>query len=116
PWPRRSASSTPIWTWNGPASATGSPRPPPGGPETPRGVGPPLRRPPLVENAVHHGIEPSEHSGRLEIIIKDADTEALVTVEDNGIGADPGHVRRALSGMSSEEGIGLHNVDERLRP
>jgi two-component system LytT family sensor kinase len=76
---------------------------------------PPFVLQPLVENAVHHGIEPSEHSGRLEIIIKDADAEAVVTVEDNGIGADPAHVRRALSGTTSEEGIGLHNVDERLR-
>jgi two-component system LytT family sensor kinase len=76
---------------------------------------PPFVLQPLVENAVHHGIEPSEHCGHLEIIILDADTEVLVTVEDDGIGADPGSVRRALSGMSSEEGIGLHNVDERLR-
>jgi two-component system LytT family sensor kinase len=76
---------------------------------------PPFVLQPLVENAVHHGIEPSEHRGHLEIIILDADTEALITVEDDGIGADPGHVRRALSGTSAEEGIGLHNVDERLR-
>jgi two-component system LytT family sensor kinase len=76
---------------------------------------PPFVLQPLVENAVHHGIEPSEHCGHLEITILDADTEALITVEDDGIGADPGHVRRALSGTSSEEGIGLHNVDERLR-
>jgi two-component system LytT family sensor kinase len=76
---------------------------------------PPFVLQPLVENAVHHGIEPSEHRGVLEIVIKDADTEALVTVEDNGIGADPGHLRRALSGTAAEEGIGLHNVDERLR-
>ena len=76
---------------------------------------PPFVLQPLVENAVHHGIEPSEHPGQLEIIIKDADTEALVTVEDNGIGADPSHLRRALSGTAAEEGIGLHNVDERLR-
>ena len=76
---------------------------------------PPFVLQPLVENAVHHGIEPSENRGHLEIIILDADTEALVTVEDDGIGADPGHLRRALTGTSSEEGIGLHNVDERLR-
>jgi len=76
---------------------------------------PPFVLQPLVENAVHHGIEPSENRGHLEIIILDADTEALVTVEDDGIGADPGHLRRALSGASAEEGIGLHNVDERLR-
>jgi two-component system, LytTR family, sensor kinase len=76
---------------------------------------PPFVLQPLVENAVHHGIEPSENRGHLEIIIQDADTEALVTVEDNGIGADPGHLRRALSGTATEDGIGLHNVDERLR-
>jgi two-component system LytT family sensor kinase len=76
---------------------------------------PPFVLQPLVENAVHHGIEPSEHRGHLEITIRDADTEALVTVEDNGIGADPAYLRRVLSGSSSDEGIGLHNVDERLR-
>jgi two-component system, LytTR family, sensor kinase len=76
---------------------------------------PPFVLQPLVENAVHHGLEPSPEIGRLEIIIRDADTEALVSVEDNGVGADPTYIRRALSGMSGDEGIGLHNVDERLR-
>jgi two-component system, LytTR family, sensor kinase len=76
---------------------------------------PPFVLQPLVENALTHGLEPSERSGRLEIVIRDADADALVTVEDNGIGADPAHLRRALSGLGTEEGIGLHNVDERLR-
>lgn len=76
---------------------------------------PPFVLQPLVENAVHHGIEPSENRGHLEIIILDADTEAVVSVEDDGIGADPTYLRRALAGTSADEGIGLHNVDERLR-
>jgi two-component system, LytTR family, sensor kinase len=76
---------------------------------------PPFVLQPLVENAVHHGLEPSERAGRLEITIEDADTEVLISVEDNGVGADPNSLRRALSGVSGEEGIGLHNVDERLR-
>jgi two-component system LytT family sensor kinase len=76
---------------------------------------PPFVLQPLVENAVHHGLEPSPTIGRLEILIQDADTDALVSVEDNGVGADPTSIRRALSGMSGEEGVGLHNVDERLR-
>ncbi len=76
---------------------------------------PPFVLQPLVENAVHHGIEPSENRGHLEIIILDADTDAVISVEDDGIGADPAYLRRALAGTSADEGIGLHNVDERLR-
>ena len=76
---------------------------------------PPFVLQPLVENAVHHGLEPSGEPGHLEISIMDADTDAEISVEDDGVGADPGQIRRALAGTSDEEGVGLHNVDERLR-
>jgi two-component system LytT family sensor kinase len=70
---------------------------------------------PLVENAIRHGIEPSERSGKLRIVIADADNEAMVSIEDDGVGADPTYLRRVLSGNTHGEGVGLHNVDERLR-
>jgi two-component system, LytTR family, sensor kinase len=70
---------------------------------------------PLVENAIRHGIEPSETAGRLVITIADAPSEALVTIEDDGVGADPVHLGRIMSGATQRAGIGLHNVDERLR-
>ncbi len=70
---------------------------------------------PLVENAVRHGIEPSERAGKLSIVIADADNEAVVSIEDDGVGADPTYLGRVLSGTSQAPGIGLHNVDERLR-
>ena len=76
---------------------------------------PPFVLQPLVENAVHHGLEPSGKPGRLEITIMDADNDAEISVEDDGVGAEPGQIRRALSGTSDDEGVGLHNVDERLR-
>ena len=44
---------------------------------------------PLVENAIRHGIEPSEKEGNLSIAIADADNEALIVIEDDGVGADP---------------------------
>ena len=34
---------------------------------------------------------------------------------DNGAGADPGRIRRVLSGRAGGDEVGLHNVDERLR-
>ena len=70
---------------------------------------------PMVENAVRHGLEPSARPGHLEITVIDADSDAEVSVEDNGVGADPGQIRRALAGTNDEDGVGLHNVDERLR-
>jgi two-component system LytT family sensor kinase len=76
---------------------------------------PPLILQPLVENAVHHGLEPSEHHGNLEITISDVDSVALVSVEDNGVGAEPAHFRRVLAGTDDGDSVGLRNVDERLR-
>jgi two-component system LytT family sensor kinase len=76
---------------------------------------PPFVLQPLVENAVHHGLEPSGKPGHLEITIEDADNDAAISVEDDGVGADPGQIRRALTGTGDDEGVGLHNVDERLR-
>jgi len=76
---------------------------------------PPLILQPLVENAVRHGIEPNEGPGRLSILISDADSEAVIVVEDDGVGADPAHMRRVLAGTARGGSVGLNNVDERLR-
>jgi two-component system LytT family sensor kinase len=70
---------------------------------------------PLVENAVRHGLEPNEGPGHLSILITDADAEALVSVEDDGVGAEPGYVRRLLAGSVRGDHVGLHNVEERMR-
>ncbi|HLH46397.1 MAG TPA: histidine kinase [Acidimicrobiales bacterium] len=69
---------------------------------------------PLVENALRHGLEPSR-SGSLRISIEDRDNDALISVDDDGVGVDPGRMRRILAGTGGEDGVGLRNVDERLR-
>jgi two-component system, LytTR family, sensor kinase len=70
---------------------------------------------PLVENAVKHGLEQKGAPGRVSIVMEDADTEARIVIEDDGVGIDPRRLRRVLAGHSGEEGVGLRNVDERLR-
>ncbi len=70
---------------------------------------------PLVENAVRHGLEPSERPGTLSIAITDEGAEAGVRIEDDGVGADPVRLVGVLSGSDPSEAVGLHNVDERLR-
>lgn len=72
---------------------------------------------PLVENAVKHGLEDSAGECRITITARDAGSEAVITVEDNGIGMDPALLRRILAGEGggSSSGVGLPNVDERIR-
>ncbi|MFI5619089.1 histidine kinase [Streptomyces sp. NPDC051567] len=72
---------------------------------------------PLVENAVKHGLEDSTEECRITIAARDAGSEAVITIEDNGVGMDPALLRRILAGerVGSSSGIGLPNVDERIR-
>ena len=53
--------------------------------------------------------------GTITILAEDNDYEAVITVEDDGVGEDPDRVRRALAGDESMDSIGLGNVDQRLR-
>jgi two-component system LytT family sensor kinase len=70
---------------------------------------------PLVENAVRHGLEAKQGPGHVSITAEDNDYEAVISVEDDGVGEDPERVRRALVGDDSTDSVGLGNVDERLR-
>ncbi|MGW7428109.1 histidine kinase [Streptomyces sp. NPDC054861] len=71
---------------------------------------------PLVENAVKHGLEDSVHVCRVTLAARDAGAEAVVTIEDDGVGMDPAVLRAILRGeRPTGSGIGLSNVDERLR-
>ncbi|BFU47911.1 sensor histidine kinase [Krasilnikovia sp. MM14-A1004] len=74
---------------------------------------------PLVENAVRHGLSRKPGVGMVSIEARDAGAECHITVEDDGVGMDPG----VLTGDSGPESptddagqhVGLSNVDERLR-
>ncbi|MFB6706088.1 sensor histidine kinase [Streptomyces sp. NPDC056333] len=84
---------------------------------------------PLVENAVKHGLEGAvtlprdlnsvrtgEAPIRITISALDAGSEAVVVIEDDGTGMDPERLRQILRGEGgTSTGIGLLNVDERLR-
>ncbi|GGU92821.1 signal transduction histidine kinase [Actinomadura cremea] len=75
---------------------------------------------PLVENAVRHGLQDRSEPGLITIVAEDAGADCVISVEDDGIGMDPEDVRRLLSGgdrPAGDEaaGIGLANVDDRLR-
>lgn len=68
---------------------------------------PPLLLQPLVENAVHHGLEPKVEGGTVEVQVRRLGNELVIEVHDNGMGPDTTR-RRPGAGMA------LSNVRERL--
>ncbi|MER6573239.1 histidine kinase [Streptomyces sp. NPDC001093] len=71
---------------------------------------------PLVENALKHGLEGAVERIGVTIVAEDEGTEARVVIEDDGIGMEPERLRAILRGTAGPaSGIGLSNVDRRLR-
>ncbi|QUL55781.1 sensor histidine kinase [Paenibacillus tritici] len=75
---------------------------------------------PIVENAVFHGLEPKEGPGTIHITGWLEGGSAVFCVEDDGVGMDEATLRtlnHTLTGGADSEkfGIGLRNVNERLR-
>lgn len=94
---------------------------------------------PILENAVKYGLEPLEHTGRLRVYSEEQDDQLLFIIEDDGAGMDaltlqrisaillpgrreqagePSLCRKGLEqaeGEGQRQGIGLFNVDQRLR-
>lgn len=64
---------------------------------------------PLVENSIRHGIAPRRGNGQISIIARRTHTSLIVEVSDNGLGKQ---LRRDAHNGS---GIGLKNIDQRLR-
>ncbi len=70
---------------------------------------PPLLVQPLVENAIHHGLDPKVEGGELSVRAMVADGELRIDVEDDGQGLD-GPRRPGRSG----NGVAVANIRERL--
>jgi two-component system, LytTR family, sensor kinase len=61
---------------------------------------------PMVENAMHHGIEPHSRIGRIEVKGVRSDNKLILKIKDNGTGMPEGGFKR--------EGIGVANTRARL--
>lgn len=77
---------------------------------------------PLVENAVKYGVREIDWPGRIELSVYRDGENISISIWDNGAGMGEEKIRQVLSGQGSEEegdsntnGVGIHNVLERLR-
>jgi two-component system LytT family sensor kinase len=79
-------------------------------PETLDVIVPSMLLQPLVENSIKHGLSPKVGGGRITIRAALRDGHTIIEVIDDGLGMTGERLDQALNG-----GIGLSNVNERLR-
>src|SRR5262245_12341160 len=79
-------------------------------PETLDVVVPSMLLQPLVENSIKHGLARKVGGGRITIKAAVRDRHTLIEVHDDGLGMTEERLEHAFAG-----GIGLNNVNERLR-
>ena len=70
---------------------------------------------PLVENAVRHGLANKPGGGTVTVIAQDNGAEALITVEDDGIGMDPDELANLRDTHRSGAHVGIGNINQRMR-
>ena len=72
---------------------------------------------PLIENALIHGLAPSEHPGEIIVSAVSEGDHLLVTVADNGVGMNEETTDRLVSGLSASptDRLGVRSVHERIQ-
>lgn len=71
---------------------------------------------PLVENAIHHAIDPyGERTLHIQIRAWVEEEYLLLSVRDDGMGIPPDILSTILTSPAGKSGIGLRNVHERIR-
>ena len=78
---------------------------------------PKLTLQPLLENAIGHGIEPSEKRGMIRVDAYRAGEEIIIRVMNNGISAPVEEMRAIVRGEKRKAGagIGLYNINQRIK-
>jgi Predicted signal transduction protein with a C-terminal ATPase domain len=71
---------------------------------------------PLVENAIHHGIEKKGKSGTVRITIKREDQELVYRITDDGVGVEEADITSLLQQVKDDNrGFGIKNVNDRIQ-
>jgi two-component system LytT family sensor kinase len=68
---------------------------------------------PLVENSIKHGLSPKIGEGRILIRSTRQNGHSIIDIIDNGVGVT--HAQAERNKLNPGSGIGLQNVNERLR-
>lgn len=71
---------------------------------------------PFIENAIYHGLDRMVDEGEIKITVKRDGDDILIIIADNGLGMTEEQCKKVLEkGRSDSKGIGVKNVDDRLK-
>jgi len=75
---------------------------------------------PIVENAIFHGFHAIDDEFVISVYCKSVGDRIMIEIIDNGTGMEPQILKQVILGLETKtkdhfNGIGVHNVDERLR-
>jgi two-component system sensor histidine kinase YesM len=71
---------------------------------------------PIVENAISHGIEQKDGSGRIHVWIYKEDECLVYNISDDGAGADENTIRELIGQVKEDnKGLGLTNINDRIK-
>ena len=75
---------------------------------------------PIVENSIYHGIKNKAGKGIIKITVNKEDEKIVIRIFDDGVGMDQERLEKLLNGPvdekdSSGSGIGVNNVNERIK-
>jgi two-component system LytT family sensor kinase len=70
---------------------------------------------PLVENAVRHGLARKPGGGTVTVVAQDNGVEALISVEDDGVGMDADRLADLRDAHRSGAHVGIGNINQRMR-
>ncbi|MGK0465480.1 MAG: two-component system LytT family sensor kinase [Clostridium sp.] len=77
---------------------------------------------PFIENSIIHGIQPKEKKGLVRISARMIDNDAVVTIEDDGVGISKNKLKNLLNSRklnsneseSTSRGMGICNLNDRM--
>lgn len=73
---------------------------------------------PFVENSVSHGFSDKMNSYEIAVVITKLNNELAIVIRDNGSGINPtklAEIKDSLKGNSEDIGIGISNVNKRIK-
>jgi two-component system sensor histidine kinase LytS len=76
---------------------------------------PPLILQPIVENSIRHGVLPKLGEGTIKIKTLKNGTQAILTIEDDGVGMSAERLELAFGNKTETKNIGLRNVKSRIK-